>query len=150
MIGMKKTLSLILVLFGLVVTSQVHAAELTGSSIFSAINTERAVRQEASLKPSTALVKAAQAKATDMAQNAYFAHVSPIGRNSWDFIGRAGGYHIVGENLAVDFGDTESLITAWMNSPTHRANILDKEWKYTGIGITRTSSTVYVVQYFAD
>jgi hypothetical protein len=67
----------------------------------------------------------------------YFAHVDPDGNYIWDKIVAAGysPYTQLGENLAIEFYDTESLVAAWMNSPTHRANILQPGFKDQGAGL---------------
>ncbi|HEX2792372.1 MAG TPA: CAP domain-containing protein [Candidatus Paceibacterota bacterium] len=99
------------------------------------------------------LVAAAQAKADDMAAKSYFAHTSPDGTTSWQWFKDAGyAYASAGENLAVDFNDSENVERAWMDSPTHRANILSG--KFTEIGIATAvgeldgKRTVFVVQMF--
>lgn len=99
------------------------------------------------------LVEAAQAKANDMAQKGYFAHTSPDGRTSWSWFNDAGyAFSFAGENLAVNFADSEDVEQAWMDSPTHRANILNG--KFTEIGIAtaegeyKGKKTIFVVQMF--
>lgn len=100
------------------------------------------------------LEKAAQKKAEDMAKNGYFSHWTPDGRSPWSFMTSVGYYYLrAGENIAVDFSDASTLNTAWMNSPLHRANILDGRYTKIGIGIAYGMrdghSTTYVVQFFA-
>lgn len=99
------------------------------------------------------LVAAAQAKADDMAEKGYFAHDSPDGKTSWHWFREAGySFAYAGENLAVDFSDSEDVVDAWMDSPTHRANIRDG--RFTEIGIATAVGTyegrkaIYVVQMF--
>jgi len=104
---------------------------------------------------SPVLTRAAQAKANDEAANGYFAHTSPAGLDSWYWFKQAGyNFTYAGENLAVDFSDSAAVVSAWMNSPEHRANILDGH--YTEIGIATASGmfqghpTIFVVQEFGD
>lgn len=99
------------------------------------------------------LVAAANMKAQDMAKKEYFAHQSPDGRMPWDFIKAAGySYVYAGENLAVNFDDSGEVERAWMDSPTHKKNIINP--KYTEIGIAtapgsyKGDNTMYVVQMF--
>lgn len=99
------------------------------------------------------LVTAANMKAQDMAKKEYFAHQSPDGRMPWDFIKAAGySYVYAGENLAVNFDDSGEVERAWMDSPTHKKNIINP--KYTEIGIAtapgryKGDNTMYVVQMF--
>jgi len=99
------------------------------------------------------LEDAARMKAEHMAENEYFAHVSPDGLDPWYWFYRAG-YQFVdaGENLAVNFSDSDDVNQAWLDSPGHRANIMNG--KFTEIGIAAVSGTykgkktVYVVQLF--
>jgi hypothetical protein len=99
------------------------------------------------------LTAAAQAKANDMAEREYFAHVSPDGKNSWYWFREAGySFLYAGENLAVNFSDSKDVEKAWMNSPTHRANILDGHFTEIGIATAEGSyqghRTTFVVQMF--
>ena len=101
------------------------------------------------------LTKAAQAKADDMAAKGYFAHVSPDGKLPWYWFDKAGyKYEYAGENLAVDFGESEKLVDAWMNSPTHKENILNPHYTQIGIGIAeglyKGHQATFVVQFFAS
>lgn len=99
------------------------------------------------------LQAAAQEKANDMVANNYFAHTSPSGVTPWFWFENVG-YNFVyaGENLAVNFSDSDDVTNAWMNSPEHRANILNTN--YTQIGIATATGTyeghsaVYVVEDF--
>jgi hypothetical protein len=99
------------------------------------------------------LEEAARMKVEHMVKNSYFAHVSPDGLDPWYWLYRAGyTFTEAGENLAVNFSDSEDVVKAWMNSPGHRANILNG--KFTEIGIAaakgqyKGKKTVFVVQMF--
>ena len=79
----------------------------------------------------------AQIKLEDMFAKQYFEHESPTGVGPSD-IAKAVGYNfvIVGENLALgDFGSDEKLVEAWMNSPGHRANILNEHYEEIGVAV---------------
>lgn len=99
------------------------------------------------------LQEAAQMKAEHMAENSYFAHISPDGRTPWDWM-RSAGYRFVnaGENLAVNFRDSSAVEEAWMGSPLHRANILSRNYTQIGIATARGEykgrEAVFVVQMF--
>lgn len=106
------------------------------------------------LRVSPVLVAVAQAKANDMASKGYFAHTSPEGIDPWHWFESEGyAYKAAGENLAIDFSDSGDVERAWMNSPTHRDNILND--RYTEIGIATAQGmyqghmTTFVVQEFA-
>ncbi len=113
------------------------ASDLTTDNILKAVNEQRALRNLVLLNTNTKLTSAGQSKADDMIARHYFAHVDPDGHYIWDKIVAAGysPYTMLGENLAIEFYDTNSLISAWMNSPTHRANILQEGFRDQGMGI---------------
>lgn len=145
-------------IFGLSVADQYLLGSSSLASVVSAVlvdlaNDDRAASGVGLLSLNPTLTKAAQAKADDMAAKAYFAHVSPDGRNSWTWFKDAG-YRFIyaGENLAVDFSDSADVERAWMNSPTHRRNILDANFTEVGIATARGTykgrPTIFVVQMF--
>ncbi|MEK7564059.1 MAG: CAP domain-containing protein [Patescibacteria group bacterium] len=113
-------------------------------------------REENNLTPlveNTLLVKAAQMKAQDMASKGYFAHVTPDGKTPWYWLDQVGyRYSSAGENLAVNFFESRDVAQAWMNSPTHRANIVKANYKEIGIGIAsgvyKGKDTIFVAQFF--
>ena len=116
-------------------------------------NGDRAGSNLSPLRINPVLVLAAELKAQDMAENSYFAHKSPAGLSPWYWFGRAGyNFAYAGENLAIDFSESSDVNTAWMNSPGHRANILNKNFTEIGIatarGIYQGRETIFVVQLF--
>ncbi|MCA9366666.1 hypothetical protein KC887_00170 [Candidatus Kaiserbacteria bacterium] len=116
-------------------------------------NDERATLDEAPLRRSAVLDAAAQMKANDMAKNEYFAHYSPDGISPWYWFKQAGyTYAHAGENLAIHFTDSSEVVEAWMNSPTHRENIVNSLYTEIGVGTAKGTyegyDTVYVVQLF--
>jgi hypothetical protein len=98
---------------------------------------------------------AAANKAANMFAENYWAHFSPSGKSPWDFI-RGAGYNYVyaGENLARGFTTAQDTLTAWMNSPDHRANILSANYTDVGFAIAQGSltgeDTVLVVEEFGS
>ncbi len=105
------------------------------------------------LQNSNLLDEAAQLKANDMAAQGYFSHVSPTGVTPWHWLDLVGyNYEYAGENLAVNFTDSQDVINAWMNSPEHRANILNVNFSQIGIAIAKGTyqgnSAIFVVQFF--
>jgi len=79
----------------------------------------------------------AQIKLNDMFAKQYFEHVSPSGIGPADLAQAVGyAYVVVGENLALgDFGGDQGVVTAWMNSPGHRANILNAHYQEIGVAV---------------
>ncbi len=108
---------------------------LSSEGIFLWTNSARLKEGGVSLKVNSTLTAVAERKLQDMFFYQYFDHVSPTGLGAGDLAKRTGyDYIIIGENLALgNFADDEALVDAWMESPGHRANILDK--RYTEIGV---------------
>ncbi len=126
---------------------------ITSANIISLTNQSRQAQSLGLLTANTMLAAAAQSKANDMLAKGYFSHTSPDGRSPWDFVSTAGyNYITAGENLAVNFTEAENVEDAWMNSPGHRANILNGGFKEIGIGIAQGSyqghDAIFVVQMF--
>lgn len=99
------------------------------------------------------LSQAALAKARDMFRDQYWSHYSPSGKSPWEFIKASNyTYSVAGENLARDFLQTEDMMTAWMNSPTHRENIVNPRYQDIGIAVVNGElngvETTLVVQMF--
>jgi len=105
------------------------------------------------LQVSPLLQAAAQAKANDEASKGYFAHTSPQGLTPWYWFQQAGyNFDYAGENLAVNFSDSQDVTNAWMNSAEHRANILSTDFTQIGMataeGIYNGQPTTFVVEEF--
>lgn len=106
------------------------------------------------LKENSTLNQAAYNKAEDMLLQQYFAHIGPDGKRVSGWLKALGyNYHIAGENLAMGFASAEEVVTAWQNSPTHYANLVDPS--FTEIGVSMVSGdyngvdTSLVAQFFA-
>lgn len=130
-----------------------YATNITIEKILSLVNQERTKADLPPLKLSSTLSTAATRKASDMFVKDYWAHVSPTGTTPWQFITSAGyDYLYAGENLAKDFATSEEAVRAWMNSPTHRANILKPEYTEIGLAVMngklQDGETTLVVQEF--
>lgn len=95
-------------------------------------------------------------KAQDMATKGYFAHTSPEGKKTpWYWLKQVGyQYQYAGENLAINFTDSKDVTNAWMNSPTHKANIVKDKYTEVGTGIAtglyEGRETVFVAQVYAN
>jgi len=113
-------------------------------------------RKDSNLSPlvmSETLNRAAELKAMDMAKHGYFAHNSPSGITPWHWFGQVNYKFIyAGENLAVNFDESEDVQIAWLNSPTHKANIMNKNFTEIGVatakGFYNGRETTFVVQMF--
>ena len=130
-------------------------AAVSSGSLVSLVNSSRSQAGLATLSTNGQLESAASAKAADMFLNQYFAHTSPQGKTPWDFIGATGySYVYGGENLAIGYTDAGELHNAWMNSPSHRENIMNPNFREIGIasasGDYEGSPTTIVVQMFGS
>lgn len=130
-----------------------YATSISASEIIALSNNERTSRGLGALATSAALTQAAQAKAAHMFANNYWAHVAPDGTTPWYFMGQAGYTYIAaGENLAMDFGTSASVVNGWMNSEGHRDNILNTNFLDVGVaavnGILLGQETTLVVAMY--
>jgi hypothetical protein len=128
-------------------------AIITSSVLVELTNAERTRNGLTPLSINPLLEEAARRKAIDMAVNQYFAHSSPEGITPWDWM-RSLGYRFryAGENLAIDFSDSEDVQHAWLTSPGHRANILNEGFTEIGIValpmVLNGRETIVVVEMF--
>ena len=137
---------------GLLIRGGQGAAVVTAILIELA-NTDRGMNHVTPLTVDPVLTAVAQAKANDMAAKGYFAHTSPDGHDPWYWFTLEGySFTYAGENLAVDFSDSATVEEAWMNSPEHRANLLNPHYTQVGIAIAAGTyeghPTTFVVQEF--
>ncbi|RJQ25626.1 CAP domain-containing protein [Candidatus Parcubacteria bacterium] len=101
------------------------------------------------------LTEAAQKKALHMFEKDYWAHFAPDGTSPWDFLKEEDySYLYAGENLAKGFSNTQDVVQAWMNSPTHRDNILSDKFQEVGFAIVKGrlkgEDTVLIVEMFGS
>jgi uncharacterized protein YkwD len=98
-------------------------------------NAQRTQHGCAPLRSDSRLRTAARRHSADMEARNYFDHNSPDGRTPWDRI-KAAGYSTPGaENIAKGYATAQAVVQGWMNSPGHRANILNCSLKAVGIGV---------------
>ncbi len=115
-------------------------------------------RQENGLSPLTGneeLDRAAANKASDMFSKDYWAHNAPDGTTPWVFIKSAGyNYIYAGENLARGFTSASDVVNAWMNSESHRKNMLSPNYNDVGFGVAtgrlNGEETVLVVEFLGN
>ena len=102
-------------------------------------NVERRKKGLSDLKADTQLSNVAQKKAVDMQQNHYFSHTSPTYGSPFDMMRDFGvTYKSAGENIAQGQRTPQEVVTAWMNSEGHRANILNGNYTHIGVGFEDT------------
>jgi len=129
------------------------SANITPERIIELTNSERGKLGLGSLKENKLLSEAARQKAADMFAFNYWAHISPSGRTPWTFFTDVGyKYQYAGENLARDFRDPESVVQAWLASPSHRENIVNPKYQEIGVAVVDGNlqgvETALVVQLF--
>jgi uncharacterized protein YkwD len=130
------------------------AGNYDASEVIDAVNQERVKNNLPALKTNPKLMEASRNKVDDMIANGYFAHISPVDGKKWSSFIRNAGYDYIeaGENLANGFDNVPDLVTAWMNSPTHRDNILNPNVDETGLavrsGYLDGYPTIFVAQSF--
>lgn len=130
-----------------------YAANISGEEILRLSNMERKTNGVGEVRLDPQLSAAAAQKAADMMARDYWAHVSPAGTPPWVFINEAGySYRYAGENLARDFSDPDSVVKAWMASPSHKDNLLNSRYLDMGIAVVDGKlggrETTLVVQMF--
>lgn len=117
------------------------------------INQQRADNGERPLVENANLASAAQGHSDDMVTRDYFEHATPSGEEfqtritASGYIPRGAAYEI-GENIdcaTLFLATPAATVTAWMNSPEHRANILNGEFRDSGIGVAAAAPA-----YFAE
>lgn len=126
---------------------------IEANALIDEANQQRVANGFGVLQENALLDQAAQDKANDMAANSYFAHTSPSGATPWSWFEKAGyQFSYAGENLAVDFSNSQDVTNAWMNSPEHRANILNNSFTQIGMataqGTLNGHSATFVVEEF--
>ena len=117
--------------------------------VFDLINKQRTQNGLSPLKENSELQRVARIKAQDMVNNNYFSHTSPTYGSPFDMMKSFKiSYNTAGENIAGNSSNS-SAVTAWMNSPGHRANILNSSFNQTGIGVVTGSKygKIYVQMF---
>jgi uncharacterized protein YkwD len=126
------------------ITPAAENLALVRAAVLCLVNHARAQNGEGPLRFSARLEQAAEAHGAEMVREDYFAHISPGGETPVDRI-RSTGYipgppfgYVIGENLAwgtYGLSTPQAIVSAWIASPGHLANILEARYTETGIGI---------------
>jgi uncharacterized protein YkwD len=138
---------------GYIRSSDTFLSSVLPSVLVDLTNENRQSQGLPDLKANDTLTQAAQLKANHMAKEGYFAHDSPSGVTPWEWFDAVGyTYQKAGENLAIDFSDSDAVVDAWMDSRLHRENILEEDFTEIGIATAKGEyqgrETVFVVQMF--
>ena len=130
-------------------TSNTYGLSADELEVFNLINNQRTNNGLSSLKIDSEVQNVARIKAKDMVSNNYFSHVSPTYGSPFDMLKNFGiSYKSAGENIAGN-SNNQAAVTAWMNSTGHKANILNSNFNYTGIGVVSSNKygKIYVQMF---
>ncbi len=128
-------------------TTQASGVSDYEQQVIDLVNEQRAAYGLSPLTLNTELSRVARIKAEDMRDNGYFSHTSPTYGSPFDMMKSFGiSYNTAGENIAMGQQTPQAVVTAWMNSEGHRANILNAS--FTQIGVGYASNGNYWSQMF--
>jgi len=100
------------------------------------VNSERSKAGLNTLAENAETDKIATLKSQDMVNSNYFSHTSPTYGSPFEMLSHFNiSYTAAGENIAYGQSTPDEVMTAWMNSPGHRANILNTNFSQIGVGI---------------
>ncbi|WP_425246832.1 CAP domain-containing protein [Streptomyces sp. NEAU-NA10] len=115
--------------------TEVSVEAQAAAEVLALVNEERSKVGCSPLAANSALADLAEKFSEDMAARGFFDHTDPDGASPWDRAKKAGISDLGGENIARGQTDAASVMEAWMNSPGHRANILNCDFKTLGVGV---------------
>jgi uncharacterized protein YkwD len=105
------------------------------AEVLKLVNEERAKVGCSAVAANSALRELAEDFSEEMAERDFFDHTDPSGATPWDRAEKAGITDLGGENIARGQATAAAVMEAWMNSPGHRANILNCDFKTLGVGV---------------
>jgi uncharacterized YkwD family protein len=152
----------LLVLIALLALSNVSAIAIAGTTppintsyeqkVVELVNVERQKYGLPALYYDSAISDVARTKSADMAVNNYFSHYSPTYGMASDMLLSFGiTWTAWGENIASGQDTPEEVVSQWMNSPSHRDNILSPNFVFIGVGYyVDSSGTPYWTQMFTN
>lgn len=116
--------------------------DITAENVLALMNVHRAGQGLPPLNADERLMKAAADRMKHMEEEAYWSHTSPDGISPFVWVRmRSYDFKAAGENLATGFETANLLVTSWMESPGHRANILSETYEDCGIAIIDGATT---------
>ena len=131
------------------VSTAARAADVSGyeRQVVSLVNAERAQYSLPALTLNSDLSAYARVKSDDLRAGGYFSHESPTYGSPFAMMRSFGvSYTYAGENIAMGYDSPAAVVSAWMNSPSHRANILSASFTQTGVGYAANGG--YWTQWF--
>jgi uncharacterized protein YkwD len=130
-----------------------YVSSISPEQVIDLTNKERLAAGLPELQQNSLLTQAAIKKAQYMFEKNYWAHTAPDGTEPWKFVNDSGyKYRYAGENLARDFATADTAVTAWMDSPSHKDNIMSSRYQDIGVGVMKGElngvQTTLIVQFF--
>ena len=122
--------------------------KMYAEKIVNLVNAERRKAGVAELKMDPGLMTAANKRSKEISES--FSHSRPDGRECFSVLNEVSLpiYYAAGENIAYGYPSPEAVMNGWMNSPGHRGNILDPDFKYIGVGVYEEYAMLYWTQIF--
>ncbi|MEU9170141.1 CAP domain-containing protein [Streptomyces sp. NPDC048420] len=127
---------------------EVSTEAAAAAQVLELVNVERAKVGCSPVAANSALADLATAFSKTMADQGFFDHTDPSGATPWDRAGKARITNLGGENIARGQADPAAVMEAWMNSPGHKANILNCDFKTLGVGVVFGSGGPWWTQDF--
>ncbi|SDY31919.1 Uncharacterized conserved protein YkwD, contains CAP (CSP/antigen 5/PR1) domain [Geodermatophilus africanus] len=118
------------------------------AAVLALVNQARAAAGCGAVTADPALAAVARAHSADMRDRDYFSHASPEGLSPFDRAEQAGIDYSRAENIAYGQADAAAVMKAWLESPGHRANILDCELTRLGVGVAEGTGGPWWTQLF--
>lgn len=123
------------------------SASSYANAVLNLVNKYRKQNGLASVKLDSALSGAASTRAKEIISS--FSHTRPNGSSCFTVLSENGiSYNGAGENIAYGQSSPDEVMTAWMNSAGHRANILNASFTRLGVGVYESGGTLYWTQLF--
>ncbi|MEW2619953.1 CAP domain-containing protein [Streptomyces sp. NPDC048106] len=128
----------------------VSAQAAAEAEVLKLVNDERAKAGCTALSANSALTGLAEAFSDDMAARGFFSDTDPDGKSPWDRAAAAGISGLGAENIARGPADPAAVVKAWMDSPEHRANILNCDFGSLGVGVHFGAGGPWWTEEFGD
>lgn len=131
-------------------SSAAPAADGTKAQVLALVNAERSAAGCAPVTADAGLAAVAREHSLDMRDRDFFDHVNPDGLDAFDRAEQAGVTNARAENIARGQADAAAVMASWMDSPVHRANILDCGLRTMGVGVATGAGGPWWTQLFGS
>lgn len=121
--------------------SNESVAKTYAQEVLRLVNIERANHGVAPLRLSDNLTSGATIRANEISK--FMSHTRPNGQKFYTVFNDSEGQYTMGENIAAGYDSPEAVVKGWMNSPGHRANILNSDYEELGVGYFYDQNSEY-------